>query len=132
MKHNENYELPKNPEFFPKHNNGFDIPQFIEPKPNMILNKPQPELIIPEARDIQRAAMDGERINNSNIYHLKELGRATDAYTEEEAHIVIRHLVSNYPEIVLNEVAILIRDMEELSTSIIKSSKGFAQKRGND
>lgn len=78
--------------------------------------------------NLAQAAQYGEHIRKDG-YHLKELDATIDAITEDEAKVVARRLVTNYPVIVLNEVSKLIDDMQQLSSSIIHNSKAFANRR---
>lgn len=80
------------------------------------------------SNNLAQAAQYGEHIRK-NGYHLKELDATIDAITEDEAKVVARRLVTNYPVIVLNEVSKLIDDMQQLSSSIIHNSKAFANRR---
>ena len=79
---------------------------------------------------INEALNQGKTEREANAFHLKELDKVADAYTEDEARVIVKRLVSNYPDIVLGEVVNLIKDMQELSGAILKNSRIFATKRG--
>lgn len=111
-----------NTNYFPKRDTGtIDVPEFLAPIDDFT------EEVV---NGINEAIDQAQRDNEANAFHLKELDKVADAYNEEEARIIVKRLVSNYPEIVLGEVAELIRDMQELSGAILKNSKIFASKRG--
>lgn len=124
MNTNENF-YPKSPQKAMQKE--LQIPNFLK----------QEEIVVPYEEDevkqisqeINRAAEEGEH-DRVNHYHLKELDRQVDNYTEDEVKCVVKRLVSNHPDIVLNEVADLIKDMQELSGIILQNSRMFADKRG--
>ena len=79
---------------------------------------------------INEALNQGKTEREANAFHLKELDKVADAYTEDEARVIVKRLVSNYPDIALGEVVNLIKDMQELSGAILENSRIFATKRG--
>lgn len=115
-----------------------EIPEFLSKKMN---TKPKPqdlqEIDLDEedftdelVSGINEALNQGKTEREANAFHLKELDKVADAYTEDEARVIVKRLVSNYPDIVLGEVVNLIKDMQELSGAILKNSRIFATKRG--
>lgn len=115
-----------------------EIPEFLSKKMNV---KPKPqdlqEIDLDEddftdelVSGINEALNQGKTEREANAFHLKELDKVADAYTEDEARVIVKRLVSNYPDIVLGEVVNLIKDMQELSGAILKNSRIFATKRG--
>lgn len=117
--------IPKRPK------SEIEIPEFLQPqtiKPSIKIDDSAKTL----ARDIAVALEKGKIANEqqNNMFHLKELDKVADAYTADEARVIVKRIVSNYPDIVLGEVVNLIRDMQELSASIMKNSRIFASKRG--
>lgn len=115
-----------------------EIPEFLSKKMNI---KPKPqdlqEIDLDEddftdelVSGINEALNQGKTEREANAFHLKELDKVADAYTEDEARVIVKRLVSNYPDIVLGEVVNLIKDMQELSGAILKNSRIFATKRG--
>lgn len=138
-----------NNNYYPNHRKaGLDIPDFMtkknwEEKADEMLEQtkyPEPPtyrstedaVVAAEmqktSQNLAQAAQYGEKIRKDG-YHLKELDATIDAITEDEAKVVARRLVTNYPNIVLAEVSILIDDMQQLSASIIHNSKAFANRR---
>lgn len=117
--------MDQNTNYFPQREKEIDIPDFLESRAKI-----SPDITTEVIDGINAALTRAEEEKTSNMFHLKELDKVADAYTEDEAKIIVKRLVSNYPEIVLNEVASLIKDMQELSVSILKNSKIFATKRG--
>ena len=115
-----------------------EIPEFLSKKMN---TKPKPQDLQEVDLDeddftselvsgINEALNQGKTEREANAFHLKELDKVADAYTEDEARVIVKRLVSNYPDIVLGEVVNLIKDMQELSGAILKNSRIFATKRG--
>lgn len=125
--------------YYPKRQKELEIPEFLQ-------NKEQPSgwsenaMNAPVYPNLEAAAAGVQENINSGIaqvsherenhYHFKELDKQADAYTEDEAKVIVKRLVSNYPDIVLTEVAELIKDMQELSGVILQNSSIFAKKRG--
>lgn len=128
-----------NANYYYRRNEGdIEIPEFLSKKMN---TKPKPqdlqEIDLDEddftdelVSGINEALNQGKTEREANAFHLKELDKVADAYTEDEARVIVKRLVSNYPDIVLEEVANLIKDMQELSGAILKNSRIFATKRG--
>lgn len=141
-----------NNNYYPNHRKaGIDIPDFLngakknnweERADNMLEQTKYPEpptyrstedaIVAAEmkqtSQNLAQAAQYGEHIRKDG-FHLKELDATIDAITEDEAKVVARRLVTNYPTIVLSEVSKLIDDMQQLSSSIIHNSKAFANRR---
>lgn len=141
----------ENNNYYPNHRKaGIEIPDFLnkphntnwEERANEMLEQtkyPEPptyrstEDAVAKAmqettNNLAQAAQYGEHVRKDG-YHLKELDATIDAITEDEAKVVARRLVTNYPVIVLNEVSKLIDDMQQLSSSILHNSKAFANRR---
>lgn len=128
-----------NANYYYRRNEGdIEIPEFLSKKMN---TKPKPqdlqEIDLDEddftdelVNGINDALKQGKTEREANAFHLKELDKVADAYTEDEARVIVKRLVSNYPDIVLGEVVNLIKDMQELSGAILKNSRIFATKRG--
>lgn len=128
-----------NANYYYRRNEGdIEIPEFLSKKMN---TKPKPqdlqEIDLDEddftdelVSGINEALNQGKTEREANAFHLKELDKVADAYTEDEARVIVKRLVSNYPDIVLGEVVNLIKDMQELSGAILKNSRIFATKRG--
>ena len=128
-----------NTNYYYRRNEGdIEIPEFLSKKMNV---KPKPqnlqEIDLDEddftdelVSGINEALKQGKTEREANAFHLKELDKVADAYTEDEARVIVKRLVSNYPDIVLGEVVNLIKDMQELSGAILKNSRIFATKRG--
>lgn len=128
-----------NTNYYYRRNEGdIEIPEFLSKKMN---TKPKPqdlqEIDLDEddftnelVSGINEALNQGKTEREANAFHLKELDKVADAYTEDEARVIVKRLVSNYPDIVLGEVVNLIKDMQELSGAILKNSRIFATKRG--
>lgn len=127
MSENTNY-LPK------RENTGIQIPEFLKSESKFIISEDELDNdIVQETVDgINEALKQAEENKIINERHIKELDKIADAYSEEEAKVVVKRLVSNYPDIVLGEVSQLILDMQELSSSILRNSKIFASKRGEN
>lgn len=142
-----------NNNYYPNKKNGIDIPDFLngakknnwEERADNMLQQTNPNYVEPQtfrsvdeakvaqamqqtSQNLAQAAQYGEHIRKDG-YHLKELDATIDAITEDEAKVVARRLVTNYPTIVLSEVSKLIDDMQQLSSSIIHNSKAFANRR---
>lgn len=142
----------ENNNYYPNHRKaGLDIPDFImkknhwEERADEMLQQTNPNYVEPPtyrstedaivaaemqktSQNLAQAAQYGEHIRKDG-YHLKELDATIDAITEDEAKVVARRLVTNYPNIVLAEVSILIDDMQQLASSIVHNSKAFANRR---
>lgn len=128
-----------NTNYYYRRNEGdIEIPEFLSKKMN---TKPKPQALQEVDLDeddftnelvsgINEALNQGKTEREANAFHLKELDKVADAYTEDEARVIVKRLVSNYPDIVLGEVVNLIKDMQELSGAILKNSRIFATKRG--
>lgn len=128
-----------NANYYYRRNEGdIEIPEFLSKKMNV---KPKPQALQEVDLDeddftdelvsgINEALNQGKTEREANAFHLKELDKVADAYTEDEARVIVKRLVSNYPDIVLGEVVNLIKDMQELSGAILKNSRIFATKRG--
>lgn len=127
-----------NNNYFPKREKEIQIPEFLASR-----NEQPDEYYYDEPGDVRDnidisaiqedlndavAAGEAERMNG---HHLKQLDKQVDAYAEDEARVAIKRLVSNYPEIALDEMAKMIKDMQDLASSILKNSRDFAQKRGD-
>lgn len=110
-----------NTNYIPTREKELDIPDFLQSKMDKTT-----EMVTSITNALEQGAIE----NKSNQYHLKELDKIAEAYSEEEAKVIVKRIVSNYPDIVLTEVASLIKDMQELSGSILRNSKIFATKRG--
>ena len=111
--------------YFPEREKEIQIPSFLANK--------NEEGEFDMAAETQQALNEAVAIGEAerlNGYHLKELDKQADNYHEDEARTVVKRLVSNYPDIVLEEVSSLIKDMQELSGVILKNSSAFAKKRG--
>lgn len=128
-----------NDNYFPKKEKELEIPEFLQNSgwSDNTMNKPiyEDEYDEDYASDVDIARKINEDVaqashERQNHYHFKELDKQADAYSEDEAKVIIKRLVSNYPEIVLGEVADLIKDMQELSGVILQNSSIFAKKRG--
>lgn len=124
--------------YYRRDTGAIEIPEFLSKKMN---DKPKPqdlqEIDLDEddftdelVSGINEALNQGKTEREANAFHLKELDKVADAYTEDEARVIVKRLVSNYPDIVLGEVVNLIKDMQELSGAILKNSRIFATKRG--
>ena len=127
-----------NTNYYRRNAGDIEIPEFLSKKMN---TKPKPqdlqEIDLDEddftdelVSGINEALNQGKTEREANAFHLKELDKVADAYTEDEARVIVKRLVSNYPDIVLGEVVNLIKDMQELSGAILKNSRIFATKRG--
>lgn len=127
-----------NANYYRRNAGDIEIPEFLSKKMN---TKPKPqdlqEIDLDEddftdelVSGINEALNQGKTEREANAFHLKELDKVADAYTEDEARVIVKRLVSNYPDIVLGEVVNLIKDMQELSGAILKNSRIFATKRG--
>lgn len=117
--------------YFPKRDKEIEIPDFL--KSNRDDQYDDYEDLYNDASEVQQNLNDAIRqaeFDRNNHYHLKELDKQADAYSEDEAKVIVKRLVSNYPEVVLGEVADLIKDMQELSMVILQNSRAFANKRG--
>ena len=131
--------MDANTNYYYRRNAGdIEIPEFLSKNMNV---KPKPqdlqEIDLDEddftdelVSGINEALNQGKTEREANAFHLKELDKVADAYTEDEARVIVKRLVSNYPDIVLGEVVNLIKDMQELSGAILKNSRIFATKRG--
>ena len=127
-----------NTNYYRRNAGDIEIPEFLSKKMN---TKPKSqdlqEIDLDEddftdelVSGINEALNQGKTEREANAFHLKELDKVADAYTEDEARVIVKRLVSNYPDIVLGEVVNLIKDMQELSGAILKNSRIFATKRG--
>ena len=127
-----------NANYYRRNEGDIEIPEFLSKKMNV---KPKPQALQEVDLDeddftdelvsgINEALNQGKTEREANAFHLKELDKVADAYTEDEARVIVKRLVSNYPDIVLGEVVNLIKDMQELSGAILKNSRIFATKRG--
>ena len=130
--------MDENTNYYRRDAGDIEIPTFLSKKMNV---KPKPqdlqEIDLDEedftdelVSGINEALNQGKTEREANAFHLKELDKVADAYTEDEARVIVKRLVSNYPDIVLGEVVNLIKDMQELSGAILKNSRIFATKRG--
>ena len=130
--------MDANTNYYRRNAGDIEIPEFLSKKMN---TKPKPqdlqEIDLDEddftdelVSGINEALNQGKTEREANAFHLKELDKVADAYTEDEARVIVKRLVSNYPDIVLGEVVNLIKDMQELSGAILKNSRIFATKRG--
>lgn len=127
--------MAQNDNYFPKRQKEIEVPEFLQPSGWV-----EGAMNEPEYYDEDNYTADVQQNLNKNLakaehdrqnhYHYKELDKQADAYTEEEARVIVKRLVSNYPDIVLSEVAELIKDMQELSGVILQNSSLFAKKRG--
>lgn len=107
--------------YYPKKKKEIEIPDFLQKNQvedaEMIIDEEVYEETVEEQQDL-------------TPYHLKELGKQVDAFKEDEAKIAAKHLISNYPDIVIDEIRELIIDMQELSGAILSNSREFVRKRG--
>lgn len=124
--------------YYRRDTGAIEIPEFLSKKMNVKPKHQDLQEIDLDENDftdelvsgINEALNQGKTEREANAFHLKELDKVADAYTEDEARVIVKRLVSNYPDIVLGEVVNLIKDMQELSGAILKNSRIFATKRG--
>lgn len=112
-------------------NKKVDIPSFLSPYTKNEFKESDANNLASEFQKDLNESIEKAEYERSNHYHLKELDKQADAFSEDEAKVIVRRLVSNYPDIVLEEVSSLIKDMQELSMVILKNSREFANKRGD-
>lgn len=112
-------------------NKKVDIPSFLSPYTKNEFKGSDANNLASEFQKDLNESIEKAEYERSNHYHLKELDKQADAFSEDEAKVIVRRLVSNYPDIVLEEVSSLIKDMQELSMVILKNSREFANKRGD-
>ena len=112
-------------------NKKVDIPSFLSPYTKNEFKGSDANNLASEFQKDLNDSIEKAEYERNNHYHLKELDKQADAFSEDEAKVIIKRLVSNYPDIVLDEVSSLIKDMQELSMVILKNSREFANKRGD-
>lgn len=122
--------MDTNNNYFPTKEKEIQIPNFLanrNEESNYLDGDLDENYVLEETDKINKVITEGRQEND---YHLRGLDKQADAYTAEEARVIIKRLVSNYPDIVLEEVSSLIKDMQDLAGVILKNSSVFAKKRG--